>query len=178
MKALIVQTAPGLFGLSFAGSAGRSQCSIGCATRRFPLVFECGKGKSYACRKKAGEMLKTRVATLRQRLPAKRRKICAMSQSVRPFAIEKSLRRHIVQLKPYTPIEPFEIVAERIGTPIKDVVKLDANENLYGPPPEVFTALETMPFGHIYPDPETRKLRKALAEWVNVPMEYLLVSGR
>ena len=121
-------------------------------------------------------MLKTRVTIRHQRLPVKRRQICAMSRSVRPFAIEKCLRRHIVQLKPYTPIEPFEIVAERIGTSIKDVVKLDANENLYGPPPEVFTALAAMPFCNIYPDPETRKLRKALAEWVDVPMEYLLVS--
>eukprot|EP00775_Hariotina_reticulata_P002731 gene2731-3028_t len=33
-----------------------------------------------------------------------------------------------------------------------------------------------MPFPHIYPDPETRRLRKALAEWNDIPMENLLVG--
>lgn len=54
-------------------------------------------------------------------------------------------------------------------------MKLDANENPYGPPPEVLEALGTMQFPNIYPDPESRSLRKALAAWHGVPMEHLLV---
>ena len=76
-----------------------------------------------------------------------------------------------------TPIEPFDVVAERIGKPVEKLVKLDANENLYGPPPEVFQQLASMQFCNIYPDPESRKLRACLSEWVDVPQENLLVRS-
>ena len=59
---------------------------------------------------------------------------------------------------------------------MEDIVKLDANENPYGPPPEVNEALGNMRFPHIYPDPESRVLRKALAEECGVPIENLLVG--
>jgi histidinol-phosphate aminotransferase len=82
----------------------------------------------------------------------------------------------LLKLAAYTPIEPFEVLSKRYGRDPKDIVKLDANENPYGPPPEVQQALGNMQFPHIYPDPETRQLRKALAVWNDIPMEHLLVS--
>jgi histidinol-phosphate aminotransferase len=85
------------------------------------------------------------------------------------------LRPHLLKLAPYTPIEPFEILSARYGRTPDQIVKLDANENPYGPPPEVREALGSMPFPHIYPDPETRRLRKALAETSGVPIEHILV---
>lgn len=47
------------------------------------------------------------------------------------------LRPHLLTLAPYTPIEPFEVLSERLGRSTDDIIKLDANENPYGPPPEV-----------------------------------------
>jgi histidinol-phosphate aminotransferase len=85
------------------------------------------------------------------------------------------LRRHMLKLAPYTPIEPFEVLSARYGRRPDEIIKLDANENPYGPPPEVRAALGTMAFPHIYPDPETRALRAALSKMHNVPMENLLV---
>ena len=85
------------------------------------------------------------------------------------------LRPHLLKLAPYTPIEPFEILSARYGRTPEQIVKLDANENPYGPPPEVREALGSMPFPHIYPDPETRTLRKALAEMSGIPVEHILV---
>lgn len=82
----------------------------------------------------------------------------------------------MLKLAPYTPIEPFEVLSARYGRKPEEIIKLDANENPYGPPPEVRQALGTMSFPHIYPDPETRALRKALSEMHNIPMEHLLVS--
>lgn len=87
------------------------------------------------------------------------------------------LRPHLLKLAAYTPIEPFEILSARYGKSPQDIVKLDANENPYGPPPEVLEALANMPFPHIYPDPETRRLRAALAEWNDIPKEHLLVRS-
>ena len=43
-------------------------------------------------------------------------------------------------------------------------------------PTEVNEALGSMKFPHIYPDPESRALRKALAEECDVPIENLLVG--
>jgi len=85
------------------------------------------------------------------------------------------IREHLKQLSAYTPIEPFEIISAKLGRRPEDIVKLDANENPYGPPPEVLDALGSMKFPNIYPDPESRTLRKALSNWTGVPAENLLV---
>lgn len=85
------------------------------------------------------------------------------------------VRPHLLRLAPYTPIEPFEVLSMKFGRRMEDFVKLDANENPYGPPPEVLRALGSMSFPHIYPDPESRRLRSELADWTGVPMEHLLV---
>jgi histidinol-phosphate aminotransferase len=42
------------------------------------------------------------------------------------------------KLDPYSPVKPLEVLAEEIGVNVEDIVKLDANENLYGPLPQVW----------------------------------------
>lgn len=69
----------------------------------------------------------------------------------------------------------FQVLSRKLGRDPKDIVKLDANENPYGPPPEVAAALGSMPFPNIYPDPECRALRGKLAEMNGTPMENILV---
>jgi histidinol-phosphate aminotransferase len=76
---------------------------------------------------------------------------------------------HIAGMEPYTPIEPFEVLSARLWRSPAQIVKLDANENPYGPHPAVREALAGYPFPHIYPDPEQRALRAALAEYTGVP---------
>jgi|AntAceMinimDraft_1070359.scaffolds.fasta_scaffold105209_1 histidinol-phosphate aminotransferase len=51
------------------------------------------------------------------------------------------VRKHIVELASYTPIVPFEVLSEQLGRAPEDIVKLDANENPYGPPPGIHRAL-------------------------------------
>jgi len=87
------------------------------------------------------------------------------------------LPEHIQNLPPYTPIEPFEVLSERLGRKPEEIIKLDANENPYGVSPRVRAALAEMEFPHIYPDPESRALRAALAEFTGVPAEYLLAGS-
>lgn len=86
------------------------------------------------------------------------------------------VRKHILRLAPYKPIVPFEILSEELGIAPEDIVKLDANENPYGPPPEVEMAMSNLRFPHVYPDPESRTLRRALAADCNVPVENILVG--
>ena len=85
-----------------------------------------------------------------------------------------NVRQHLESLPPYTPIEPFEVLSARLGRAPSQIVKLDANENPYGPLPVVREALGKLDYPHIYPDPESRALRKSLARFTAVPEEYLL----
>ncbi|CAD6242728.1 unnamed protein product [Miscanthus lutarioriparius] len=86
------------------------------------------------------------------------------------------IRRHLRTLAPYQPILPFEVLSARLGRRPEDIIKLDANENPYGPPPEVSTALGSLKFPYVYPDPESRHLRAALAEDSGLESEYILAG--
>jgi histidinol-phosphate aminotransferase len=88
-----------------------------------------------------------------------------------------NIRTHLESMPPYTPIEPFEVLSARIGRDPSQIIKLDANENPYGPLPVVREALGKMDFPHIYPDPESRALRKSLASFIGVDEEYLLAGS-
>ncbi|MAT44754.1 MAG: histidinol-phosphate transaminase [Anaerolineaceae bacterium] len=78
---------------------------------------------------------------------------------------------------PYTPIEPFEVLSKRLDLKPEEIIKLDANENPYGPAPAVKKVLADLPYPHIYPDPESRELRSALADFCGLDMEYLLAGA-
>lgn len=86
-------------------------------------------------------------------------------------------RAHLESVPAYTPIEPFEILSTRVGRAAAGIVKLDANENPYGPLPAVRQALGRLEFPHIYPDPESRALRAALATFTGVPEQNLLAGA-
>jgi histidinol-phosphate aminotransferase len=86
-------------------------------------------------------------------------------------------RAHLEGMPPYAPIEPFEVLSARTGRSPAQLVKLDANENPYGPLPVVRQALGNLDFPHIYPDPESRALRKMLSSFTGVGEDYLLASA-
>lgn len=84
------------------------------------------------------------------------------------------LNPHLADLEEYTPIQPFEVLSRRLCIPADEIIKLDANENPYGPHPAVLEALAEYSYYHIYPDPQQTELREALAAYVGVPMEHIL----
>ena len=77
---------------------------------------------------------------------------------------------HIAAMEPYTPILPFEVLSRQLGR-AEQIVKLDANENPYGPHGRC-VALAGYPSAHL-PGPEHRELR-ALAGYTGVPAEHIL----
>ena len=86
------------------------------------------------------------------------------------------LNPHLAELEEYAPIEPFEVLSVRLGIPAEHIVKLDANENPYGPLPAVTEALAHYPYFHVYPDPRQSVLCDALSEFIGVPAAHI-VSG-
>ena len=87
------------------------------------------------------------------------------------------IRPDVATMEPYAPIFPFEVLAARLNRKKEDLVKLDANENPYGPAPGVPAALSSLRYAHIYPDPESRALRAALAAFTGVPANLLLAGA-
>ncbi|MXW25420.1 MAG: histidinol-phosphate aminotransferase, partial [Dehalococcoidia bacterium] len=55
------------------------------------------------------------------------------------------LRDDIDDLAHYAPVQPLEVLAAEIGVPVDQLVKLDANENLYGAPEAVREAAAAAP---------------------------------
>ena len=80
-------------------------------------------------------------------------------------------------LRGYEPIEPPEEAAARYGIPVERIVKLDGNENPYGPSPAARSALAGEYGAHRYPDPAVRALRAALARRHQVPAECIVVGA-
>jgi histidinol-phosphate aminotransferase len=89
---------------------------------------------------------------------------------------ENFIRPDIAEMEPYTPIVPFEVLSARLGREPEAIVKLDANENPYGPSPKVLEALGDGRFYHIYPDPESSQLREALSAYTGV-LKARLMAG-
>lgn len=90
--------------------------------------------------------------------------------------VARLIRPELAGLEPYVPIHPFEVVSRRLGLAPDRIVKLDANENPYGPSPRAIEAVATYGWHHIYPDPQSTELREALADYLDIPAERILAG--
>jgi histidinol-phosphate aminotransferase len=96
-----------------------------------------------------------------------------MSASMDPL---RFVRPDFDELEAYKPVKPLDVLAREIGLPAAQLVKLDANENLYGPIPEVVEAITRADL-HIYPDPGQTALRAAIAEYLGVKAEQIVAGS-
>ena len=87
------------------------------------------------------------------------------------------IRRDIAAMSAYTPTTSLEVFAERLGRSAEALIKLDANENPFGPSPRVHEALAQLAGAHIYPDPESGRLRALLADYCGAPAEQILCGA-
>ena len=92
------------------------------------------------------------------------------------MGIEDLIRPHLAEIQTYEPIDPPEVLAQRAGIPEDRVVKLNGNENPYGASPRAAEAVARAPL-HIYPDPLQRKMRDALADYVGLGPENVIVGA-
>jgi len=81
--------------------------------------------------------------------------------------MEEKIRPHLLNLQPYEPLQPRR---ER-------AIILDGNENPYGCSPKVREALANYHLFHLYPDPEQRELRQALAQYVGLDGEHIVAGS-
>lgn len=82
--------------------------------------------------------------------------------------IEAFIRPDLLGLPGYH-MGGIEQVSARLGIPVSEIIKLDANENPYGPTPQARAALRgDLPVG-IYPDADHTQLRAALGDYLGQP---------
>ena len=86
------------------------------------------------------------------------------------------VRPDIADMAPYTPIVPFDVLSTRLGIAPENIIKLDANENPYGPSRRVYQALANETYYHIYPDPDSTSLRHALSRYTGIDASRIVVG--
>ena len=91
-------------------------------------------------------------------------------------SVSDLIRSDIADMEEYTPVIPFEVLSRKLNRQPEEIVKLDANENPYGPSAKAIEALARQPYYHIYPDPGQQALRAALSEYVGVGAENIVVG--
>ena len=91
--------------------------------------------------------------------------------------LRQLLQDHIRRIKPYSGVDPMEAMAEQAGIPADQVIRLNGNENPYGPSPRVAEALGSFPHFNHYPDPDQRRLREVLSDYLEVPPEQIVAGN-
>lgn len=94
-----------------------------------------------------------------------------------PTFPESLIRPQICGIEGYNPMEALEGFSARTGLLPEQVVKLDANENPYGPSPRVREALGSLDHCHVYPDPQQTLLRQALGSYVGISADQTMAGN-
>ena len=88
-----------------------------------------------------------------------------------------SMLPHIQALETYEGVDPMEVMAERAGISPDKIIRLNGNENPYGPSPKVSSALGDYENYNYYPDPGQRNLRRVLSGYLNVEPEKIVAGN-
>ena len=88
-----------------------------------------------------------------------------------------SMLPHIQALETYEGVDPMEVMAERAGITPDKIIRLNGNENPYGPSPKVSSALGDYENYNYYPDPGQRNLRRVLSGYLNVEPEKIVAGN-
>ena len=90
--------------------------------------------------------------------------------------VSPPVRRCVAEMEEYVPIDTPESLARRLGLRPDQIVKLDGNENPYGPSPLVALALAQFDSYHRYPDPWQAETRGLLSGYIGVPADRLMLG--
>ena len=91
--------------------------------------------------------------------------------------IERFIRPDLVTFGSYSARKSPDALEGKVEVPAEDIIKLDANENLYGCSPRVNEALANYPEYNIYPDDEQTKLRKLLEGYSGVDAKHIVAGS-
>ncbi len=91
--------------------------------------------------------------------------------------IERLIQSHLKVLDGYSAHRSPETLEGKTRVPVEKIIKLDANENVYGCSPRVQKALASYQSYNIYPDSTQTELRKAIARYCGAGFENIVVGN-
>ncbi len=91
-----------------------------------------------------------------------------------PQGIEKYIRKELLSFGAYSSPVASDAQAEEAGISLDKIIKVDQNENLFGPSPRVNKALAKYNGFNIYPDAEQTAFRQQLAAYTGVNPECIV----
>jgi histidinol-phosphate aminotransferase len=92
-------------------------------------------------------------------------------------SLSVDVRRCVAELAEYEGPLDDEQLAEELGIPLEEIVKLDANENPYGPSPRLRSALASFDRYHIYPDAQQRAIRRWISHYVGLSPDHIMAGN-
>ena len=90
--------------------------------------------------------------------------------------IDGLVNPHLAGMETFKPVDPPEVLAKRAGIPEDRIIRLNANENPYGASSRAAAAMARVKL-HVYPDPQQRKIRRALAGFTGFEPEQLIAGA-
>ena len=91
--------------------------------------------------------------------------------------IERFIRPDLTTFAGYSARKSPDTLEGKVEVPIENIIKLDANENLYGCSPRVNQALASYPDLNIYPDNGQTRLRKLLEGYTGVDARHIVAGS-
>jgi histidinol-phosphate aminotransferase len=90
--------------------------------------------------------------------------------------IKKFIRPNLLGFTGYSASTSPDTLEGKVDVPLKNIIKMNANENPYGCSPKVFPALAKCDHFNIYPDDGQQELRKLLAGYAGVPAARIVAG--
>ena len=91
--------------------------------------------------------------------------------------IKRFIRPCLLAFCGYAASKSPETLEGKVDVSVDEIIKLDANENLYGCSPKVRQALGDCPCLNIYPDAGQGRLRQMLGGYAGVDAEHIVASN-
>jgi histidinol-phosphate aminotransferase len=95
------------------------------------------------------------------------------------YSVSDSLKTTLRELPPYAALEDVEFLATELGITPGSIIKVDGNENPYGPSDATLRALESLRKIrlHHYGDSDQRRLRSAIADHLSVGFDSVICGN-
>ena len=91
--------------------------------------------------------------------------------------MERLIRPELLRFGGYSAATSPETLEGKVGVPVEDIIKLDANENPYGCSPRVSKALGSYRGFNVYPDDGQERIRKLLAGYTGVDACHIVAGS-
>jgi len=90
--------------------------------------------------------------------------------------MDKFVNKHILKLNNYDPVDSDKKMSEEYNLDLANIIRLNANENPYGPWSGLKNSLNNLAF-NTYPDPNQELVRESLSEYTGLKKDQIVAGS-